>query len=156
MADDSVRASGVRRNDRLWLGDVFELFFKPDEARPAYYEFQVNPLSVILELPFPERGADFARLAAGPPMGLEAVASVDGTVDRPGDVDKSWTVEGRIPWSAFTPTGGRPKLGDAWQFALCRFDYGAEGTRPILSSSAPLRRPSFHRFEDYGRLVFGR
>ncbi len=156
MADESIRSSGVRRNDRLWLGDVFELFFKPDEARPAYYEFQVNPRSVILELPFPERGADFARLAAGPPLGLEAVASADGTVDRPGDLDRSWTVEGRIPWSAFAPTGGRPRAGDAWRFALCRYDYGPEGTRPTLTSSAPLRRPSFHRSEDYGRLVFGR
>ena len=154
MDDAELRSSGVRRNDRLWLGDVFELFFKPGEARPAYYEFQVNPRSVILELPFPARGADFATLAARPPLGLEAVAVVDGTVDRPGDVDRGWVVEGRIPWSAFEATGGRPRAGSAWRFALCRYDHGPDGSSPVLMSSAPLRRPSFHRFEDYGRLLF--
>jgi hypothetical protein len=85
---------------------------------------------------------------------MRAVAKVDGTLDQPGDLDRSWTVEGLIPWSAFAPTGGRPKVGDSWSFALCRYDYGPEGTEPVLTSSAPLRRMSFHRFEDYGRLTF--
>jgi hypothetical protein len=154
MDDAELRSFGTKRNDRLWLGDVFELFFKPAVDRPEYYEFQVNPISVPLELPFPKRGFDFATLAARPPLGMKAVAAAKGTVDKPGDRDESWTVEGRIPWSAFAPTGGRPRPGDEWRFALCRFDYGPEGTKPVLSSSAPLTLPSFHRYEDYGRLRF--
>jgi hypothetical protein len=67
LTDAELRAYGTRRNDRLWLGDVFELFFKPFDDRPEYYEFQVNPLSTILELAFPKRGFDFATLAAMPP-----------------------------------------------------------------------------------------
>jgi len=154
MTDAELRAFGTERNDRLWLGDVFELFFKPSEDSPRYYEFQVNPRSAILELAFPERGFDFEELAAKPPMGFEAVAQVEGTLDQPGDEDRSWRVEGRIPWSIFEPTGGRPEPGDVWSFALCRYDYGPEGTEPVLMSSAPLERPSFHRYEDYGRLIF--
>lgn len=154
MTDAELRSFGSRRNDKLWNGDVFELFFKPSTDRPEYYEFQVNPKSVILELAFPRRGHDFDELAAQPPMGFQAVARVDGTLDRSGDADRGWTVEGRIPWSLFAPTGGRPRPGDAWAFALCRYDYGPEGTEPILTSSAPLRRPSFHRYEDYGTLNF--
>ena len=154
MTDADLRAHGTERNDRLWLGDVFELFFKPSEGSPRYYEFQANPRSVILELAFPERGFPFEELAARPPMGFEAVAAVDGTLDRPGDADRSWRVEGKIPWSIFEPTGGRPEPGDVWRFALCRYDYGPEGTEPILTSSAPLTAPSFHRYEDYGRLRF--
>jgi hypothetical protein len=130
------------------------MFFRPDETKPAYYEFQVNPRSVVFEIPFPEAGADFAALAALPPLGLEAVATVDGTLDRPGDVDRSWTVEARIPWTGFARTGGRPAPGATWRFALCRYDYGPDGTKPTLTSSAPLRRPSFHKLEDYGRLTF--
>jgi hypothetical protein len=154
MTDAELRSFGTKRNDHLWEGDVFELFFKPDADKPAYYEFQVNPKSVILELAFPRRGFDFNTLAAAPPMGMEAVARVDGTLDRPGDRDRGWAVEGKIPWSAFAPTGGRPKPGDTWLFALCRYDYGPEGTKPVLMSSAPLTKPSFHRYEDYGRLTF--
>ena len=69
MTDSEVRSYGRKRNDTLWLGDVFELFFKPSNDSPRYYEFQVNPCSVILELPFPQRGDDFDEIAALPPPG---------------------------------------------------------------------------------------
>jgi hypothetical protein len=154
MTDAELRSFGTKRNDTLWLGDVFEVFLKPHEDRPEYYEFQVNPKSVILELPFARRGEDFNKVAALPPLGMTAVAVCDGTPDKPGDRDRGWSVEGRIPWSAFARTGGRPKPGDSWRFALCRYDYGPEGTAPVTMSSAPLSRPSFHRYEDYGVLRF--
>jgi Carbohydrate family 9 binding domain-like len=154
MTDSELRSFGVKRNDKLWLGDVFELFFKPSEKAPEYYEFQVNPKSVILELAFSKRGENFDVLAAKPPMGMAAVAITNGTLDKPGDEDSGWTVEGKIPWTIFTPSGGRPKVGDVWRFALCRYDYGPEGSKEVLTSSAPLTRPNFHRYEDYGRLTF--
>jgi Carbohydrate family 9 binding domain-like len=154
MTDKELRSFGTKRNDTLWNGDVFELFFKPSAEKPAYFEFQVNPKSVLLELPFPKRGAPFAEIAALPPSGYTAVAVVAGTLDKPGDVDEGWTVEGRIPWTTFANSGGRPAPGASWRFALCRYDYGPEGTEPVLMSSAPLTRPSFHRYEDYGLLTF--
>jgi hypothetical protein len=155
MTDNELRAFGSKHNDRLWLGDVFEVFLKPHADRPEYYEFEFNPRSAVLELAFPKRGFDFATLATRPSMGTQAVAVVDGTLDQPGDRDKGWSVEGRIPWSIFAPTGGRPQIGDTWRFALCRYDYGPEGTKPVLMSSAPLTQASFHRYEDYGLLRFG-
>ena len=78
----------------------------------------------------------------------------EGTLDQSGDTDRSWSVEGRIPWTLFAPTGGQPNAGDTWRFALCRYDYGAEGTEPLLTSSAPLTQRNYHRYEDYGRLTF--
>ena len=51
-------------------------------------------------------------------------------------------------------SGGRPRPGASWLFALCRYDYGPEGTEPVLMSSAPLTRANYHRYEDYGRLHF--
>ena len=33
MTDAELRSFGTRRNDRIWNGDVFELFFKPDADR---------------------------------------------------------------------------------------------------------------------------
>ena len=154
MSDAELRAFGKARNDSLWNGDVFEMFFKPSADRPAYYEFQANPKALIFECFFPERGIYPKDLGQAPVLGNTAVVHLEGTLDHPGDTDASWTVEGRIPWSAFRPTGGRPKPGDEWRFALCRFDFGPEGTPPVLMSSAPLTEPKFHRHEDYGRLRF--
>jgi hypothetical protein len=154
MTDAELRSFGTKRNDHLWNGDVFELFLKPSAERPEYYEFQANPRGVVFEAPFPKRGHDFGGLANAPLLGSKAVVALQGTLDQPGDRDERWSVEGRIPWSAFAPTGGKPKAGAEWLFAICRYDYGKEGTDPVTMSSAPLTKSSFHRYEDYGKLRF--
>ena len=154
MTDAELRSHGTKRNDTLWDGDVFELFFKPSTTRPEYYEFQANPREFVFECAFPARGRGPKDLTTAPLLGNKAIVSLNGTLDHPGDRDTGWTVEGRVPWSAFKPTGGKPNPGDEWRFALCRYDYGPEGTKPVLMSSAPLTQPSFHRHEDYGKLRF--
>jgi Carbohydrate family 9 binding domain-like len=154
MVDAELRSFGARRNDTLWEGDVFELFFKPTATKPDYFEFQANPRELVFEMAFARRGGDPLAFKTAPPLGSKAVVALEGTLDQPGDRDRGWSVEGRIPWSAFASAGGKPNAGDEWFFALCRYDYGAEGTRPVLMSSAPLSQPSFHRYEDYGKLRF--
>jgi Carbohydrate family 9 binding domain-like len=154
MTDAELRSFGTKRNDHLWNGDVFELFLKPSIERPEYYEFQANPRGVVFEAPFPKRGHDFSDFASAPLLGSKAVVALRGTLDQPGDRDEGWSVEGRIPWSAFAPSGGRPKPDAEWLFAICRYDYGPKGTDPITMSSAPLTKGSFHRYEDYGKLRF--
>ena len=154
MVDAELRSFGTKRNDTLWDGDVFELFFKPNSTRPEYFEFQANPRMLVFEMAFPRRGVDPLAFQTAPPLGSKAVVVLDGTLDQPGDRDRGWSVEGRIPWSAFAAAGGKPKAGDEWLFALCRYDYGPAGTQPVLMSSAPLTEPKFHRYEDYGKLRF--
>jgi hypothetical protein len=150
MTDTELRAYGKKNNDTLWDGDVFELFFKPRTDKAPYYEFQANPKALVFEASFKGRGDDSKQA----PLGSHAVITLNGTLDKPGDKDTGWTVEASIPWTAFARTGGIPKPGDVWSFALCRYDYGPEGTKPILMSSAPLSKPSFHLTEDYGKLRF--
>ena len=154
MTDAELRSFGTKRNDHLWNGDVFELFLKPSDERPEYYEFQANPRGAVFEVLFPKRGHDFGGFANAPPLDTKAAVALKGTLDSEGDRDEGWSVEGRMPWSSFAPTGGKPKAGADWRFAICRYDYGPKGTDPITMSCAPLTRPSFHRYEDYGTLRF--
>jgi hypothetical protein len=155
MQDNDLCALVKERNGQTWNDDVFELFFKPSAEKLAYYEFQVNAANTPLELFLPSRGAGgYHRFAAGPKLGLESAVRLQGTLNKYDDRDKGWTVEGRIPWSAFKATGGRPRPGDKWLFALCRYDYSVTLERPELSSTAPLTYPDFHRYEDYGALTF--
>jgi Carbohydrate family 9 binding domain-like len=154
MADAELRSFGTRRNDTLWDGDVFELFFKPNADKPEYFEFQANPRMLVFEMAFARRGANPPDFKTAPLLGNKAVVVLKGTLDQPGDRDLGWSVEGRIPWSAFATGGGKPSPGDEWLFALCRYDYGPDGTRPVLMSSAPLSKSQFHRYEDYGKLRF--
>ena len=156
MEDHDLFALTKERNGMTWEDDVFELFFKPSAKKLPYYEFQVNALNTHLELFLPSRGSGgyrrFASLTKN--LGMESAVKLDGTLNKHADRDRGWTVEGRIPWTAFAATGGRPAPGDRWKFALCRYDYSVYLESPDLSSTAPLTRPDFHRYEDYGDLVF--
>ena len=115
----------------------------------------MNPLNTQLELFLPSRGSGgYDRFAPLTRLGMETAVRLQGTLNKWDDRDVGWTVEGRIPWTAFKATGGRPKSGDKWKFALCRYDYSATLERPELSSTAPLTEPDFHRYEDYGELEF--
>lgn len=155
MEDYDLYADIVQRNGRTWENDVFEVFLKPDAKKTAYYEFQVNAANTPLELFLPSRGAGgYNRFAAISKLGIESAVRRRGTLNNFNDKDGGWTVEGRIPWSAFKPTGGKPEVGAKWHFALCRFDYSWTLEAPELITSAPLTKPDFHRYEDYGTLTF--
>jgi hypothetical protein len=155
MEDVDLYADVKEHNGLCWENDVFELFFKPHEDQLGYYEFQVNALNTQLEMFLPSRGAGgYRRFQTVGKLGTESAVKLNGTLNDWTDKDKGWTVEGRIPWKAFAPTGGRPKAGDKWRFALCRYDYSTAYERPDLSSTAPLTLPDFHRYEDYGTLEF--
>jgi Carbohydrate family 9 binding domain-like len=155
MEDLDLFALTKERNGMTWEDDVFELFFKPSDKSPAYYEFQVNALNTQLELFLPSRGAGgYRRFAPLTKLGMESAVKLNGTLNKHEDRDKGWNVEGRIPWTAFKATGGRPKAGETWKFALCRYDYSVYLERTDLSSTAPLTQPDFHRYEDYGELTF--
>jgi hypothetical protein len=155
MEDSDVYALVKEHNGETWNDDVFELFFKPAADKNAYYEFQVNAANTPLEVFMPSRGSGaYTRFHTTSRLGLESAVLVQGTLNHWQDQDKGWTVEGRIPWSGFLATGGRPQKGARWRFALCRYDYSAEHERPELSSTAPLTGMDFHRYEDYSELTF--
>jgi hypothetical protein len=156
MEDSDLYADVKEHNGMTWYNDVFELFFKPSTEKLAYYEFQVNALNTQLEMFLPSRGSGaYQRFGIGAPrMGTESAVKLHGTLNKWQDQDKGWTVEGRIPWTAFKSTGGRPEAGAKWRFALCRYDYSVVFDQPELSSTAPLTQPNFHRYEDYGELTF--
>jgi hypothetical protein len=155
MEDHDLFADVKEPNGMTWENDVFELFFKPDAKKLAYYEFQVNAANTPLELFLPARGAGgYRRFALQTEIHIESAVKLSGTLNDWRDRDKGWTVEGRIPWETFKPTGGRPLPGDKWRFALCRYDYSVTLEQPELSTSAPLKQRDFHRYEDYAELVF--
>jgi hypothetical protein len=155
MEDSDLYADVKEPNGKTWTNDVFELFFKPSAKKLDYYEFQVNAANTPLQLHFPSRGAGgYQRFAPLTPVTMESTVKLHGTLNNHTDQDKGWTVEGRIPWTAFKATGGRPKSGERWHFALCRYDYSTAFERPEQSTSAPLTQGDFHRYEDYAEIVF--
>lgn len=156
MDDADVFAEKTTHNDRTWYDDVFELFFKPDANKLGYYEFQVNARGTSMEMYLPSRGSGgYERWIGKREFHLEAKAVLrpNSTLNDPTDRDSGWVVEGRIPWTDFAPTGGKPAPGAEWKFALCRYDYSIEYEREDLSSCAPVK-DGFHNYENYATLKF--
>jgi uncharacterized repeat protein (TIGR03806 family) len=155
MEDTDLFADVTEYNGQTWKNDVFELFFKPAQDKPGYYEFQVNAANTIMNVFFPRREAGgFERFKKEGAFHVDAKVVLDGTLNKRTDKDKGWSVEGRIPWADFLRTGGRPEPGEKWNFALCRYDYNVDFKEPDLSTCAPLTRVDFHRSEDYATLTF--
>ena len=155
MEDTDVFANVTEQDGPLWTNDVFELFFKPSRENQGYYEFEINAANAKFDMFLPSRGSGgTSRHVKERDFHIESRVAVHGTLNDWSDKDKGWTVEGRIPWSDFSPTGGRPAVGDTWLHALCRYDFSVGLEDPTLSSSAPLQKLSFHRYEDYVPLRF--
>ena len=155
MEDADLFAIEKEHNGMTWEDDVFELFFKPAEDKPGYYEFQVNAAGTIMDMFLPRRGAGgFRRFKNDTTFHIEAKVHLRGTLNNWTEKDEGWSVEGRIPWKDFLRTGGRPQPGESWKFALCRYDYSVDFEGPELSTCAPLTMRDFHHFEDYASLKF--
>jgi uncharacterized repeat protein (TIGR03806 family) len=157
MEDADLFADVTEHNGQTWNNDVFELFFKPASDKTGYYEFQVNAANTSFEMFIPKHIADSASLDRSRKEGvfhLESQVARRGTLNRRDDQDLGWSVEGRIPWTDFLRTGGRPAPGEEWRFALCRYDYSKDSPAPELSTSADLTEVNFHQTGRYAPLRF--
>ncbi len=159
MEDSDLYADVTEHDGETWDNDVFELFFKPADDRPGYYEFQVNAAGTVMDMFLPRRGAGgYKRFKKDGDFHIDAKVRLRGTLNRWQDRDEGWSVEGKIPWTDFLRTGGRPERGETWRFALCRYDYSVDFEGPELSTCAPLRTPNgapnFHYYEGYAPLRF--
>ncbi|TRZ44508.1 carbohydrate-binding family 9-like protein [Robertkochia solimangrovi] len=101
-----------QRDTIIFYNNDFEIFIDPDGDTHNYMEFEMNALNTVWDLWLvkPYR-------AGGPIIdnwdikGLKTAVSVQGTINDPGDVDKGWTLEVAMPWSALLesdPTGKIP------------------------------------------------
>ena len=155
MEDADLFATHTEQDGDLWEDDVFELFFKPSRDFPGYYEFEFNPQNAVLDFYFPRRGGGaVARFRKDFNFRIETKVQLRGTLNKWTDRDNGWSIEGKIPWTDFIRAGGRPRAGDTWAYAACRYDYSVDFEGPNLSSNAPLKKLSFHRYEDYLPLTF--
>lgn len=156
MVDADLYATVETHDGNTWDDDVFELFLKPAESKPGYYEFQVNAKNTVFDMFLPRRG-HVARFRNAQPFHIESKVKLDGTLNDWADKDRGWSVEGKIPWRDFIKTGGRPAIDEIWKFVMCRYDYSIEWEKPELSWISPkASKPNadFHRWEDYVDLKF--
>jgi uncharacterized repeat protein (TIGR03806 family) len=154
LEDQDLFADITEHDGQTWNNDVFEIFFKPSDEKPGYYEFQVNAAGTEMDMFIPDRTqGGYSVFKSTEKFHWKTAVNRLGSLNERDDRDMKWTVEGRWPWTDFLPTGGRPEVNEVWKFALCRYDYTRDHP-PELSSCAPLTKVDFHRVQDYASIRF--
>ncbi len=105
----------------------FEIFLDPDGDNHDYYELELNALNttwdLLLTRPYRDDGL---AVNAWEITGLETAVALNGTLNQPADVDRGWTVEMALPWTALKEAARRatpPNPGDAWRLNFSRVEW---------------------------------
>ncbi len=143
IPDRDIFTQATGPNQRTWeLGDVFEIFLKPDD-RSDYVELHVTPPNFRLQLQIESQGKPTTQLDDG-------VFSSRVKIDT---ANQKWTVYAEVPASLIT---GRNHIatGESWLFSFSRYDASRDGRPPILSSTSPHQAINFHRIHEWGKINF--
>ena len=117
----------TQRDAVIFHNNDFEVFIDPDGDTHQYYELEVNALrtawDLLLVKPYRDGGP---AINGWDVSGLQVGVRVDGTLNRPGDADRGWTVELAIPWAALREAAHRaapPEPGDRWRVNFSRVEW---------------------------------
>ncbi len=119
------------RDDIIFYDNDFEIFVDPDGDSHNYLEYEMNALNTIWDLLLkqPYRDIDKAALNGFDIKGIKSGVKINGTINQPGDVDNSWTVEVAFPWESFkelTAISVPPNENDQWRINFSRVEWKTE------------------------------
>ena len=127
LTEPDVWATITERDAVIFRDNDFEVFIDPDGDTHQYYELEVNALGtawdLFLQKPYRDNGH---ALNGWDIRGLQVGTRVDGTLNRPGDTDRGWTVELTLPWAALgeaANTPAPPRAGDQWRVNFSRVEW---------------------------------
>lgn len=124
LAEPDVKASITRRDDIIYHDNDFEVFLDPVGDGRLYYEIETNAFGTVMDLlmekPYCEGGSFIMSWDC---KGLELKTSVQGSVNRSKDIDKSWTVEMKIPFSALERNFDSPLKYKVWRANFSRVEW---------------------------------
>lgn len=128
----SLYVAAVMLGDDVRSGSDLECSIDRQAIGAAWYELIANPAGAVRSA-FVMRKGDDRRLMVNACPTLDGAAEVQGSLDKPDDLDKGWIVEMAIPWSCLKPPqasgvepsskdGISPVLGDVWRMNFVRRD----------------------------------
>ena len=127
LSEPDVWGTITQRDAVIFRDNDFEVFIDPDGDTHEYYELEVNALRTAWDLFLVQPYRDGGPAINGWDIaGLQVGVHVDGTLNRPGDTDRGWTVELALPWAALKEAAHRaapPAAGDQWRINFSRVEW---------------------------------
>lgn len=127
MEEPHVWGTLTKHDSVIFHDNDFEVFIDPDGDNHNYGEFEINALNTgwDLLLPKPYKDGGKAQNSWEIP-GLKKAVAIEGTLNKPGDTDRKWTVELAFPWKVLGKLSKRPappKEGDQWRVNFSRVEW---------------------------------
>jgi hypothetical protein len=174
LQEPQVWATQTHHDDIIFKDNDFEIFISPANNAHQYFEIEVNALNKIFDLflPKPYRNGGDA-LISWDVEHLKSAVQIQGTLNKPGDKDKGWTVEMAIPLKAIRMGFATepPKEGAVWRINFSRVEWDTKvsnGKNVKLTNAAGKNLPernwvwspqgiiNMHAPERWGYLQFTR
>ena len=156
MEDNDIIAKGKTGDLSILFGDTMEVFLAPEKAF-HYWELYSTPngakTAFFYELPSLDlkiRNRDKYGILPG----FEIACSINGTLNKQSDKDKSWTTEMRLPLALIARHGVKFTPGEKWRVLAARYNYSAYNYAVQTSCYPALPKWNFHTKEYYARVIF--
>jgi hypothetical protein len=170
IAEPHLWAQMTKHDSPLYQENAWEFFIDPDGDNHEYYEFEINALNTTWDLLLPRPYRDGGRgVSSWEIAGLKSAVHLDGTLNNPSDVDRGWSIELAVPWSALEELArhrGPPRDGEQWRMNFTRVETALQhdattyrkidGRTSQVSSWAPQYVSDIHRPETWGYVQFER
>lgn len=141
----------------LWTENTAEIMIDPDGDgdNRDYYEIQIGPQNLVFDSQFDDYNQP--RVLPAGPFGhqewtahLTSAVVVRGTLNNSNDRDQGYTVEAKIPWSAFDKAKIiPPRPGDQW-----RMNFYAMRNNGGVAWSPILGQGNFHKASRFGKVTW--
>jgi hypothetical protein len=159
LEEPQIQGKLTEHDSVIFHDNDFEVFLKPQEGAPGFFEFEINALNTSWDLylnrPYREGGkADNSWDIPG----LKSAVAVNGTLNDARDVDRGWTVEIAFPWKAFGSRAPvkRPAIGDQWRVNFSRVEWKAGQVKEDNWVWSPQGIVNMHVPERWGHVRFVR
>jgi hypothetical protein len=169
---DEPQVAGVLTSAASDLSDEdsFAVYLDTDGDSHDFWQFEINARGTSRLRRFDKPLKDGGRAQPFLPIEkLRAATHVAGTLNKPSDRDKGWTLEILFPWDMLgSETNRRAVLydGDQWRINFCRVRWPkdntgkpqrlASGVQPARWVWSPQGVADMHRPEKWGYLQFSR
>jgi hypothetical protein len=149
LEEPHLRATATERDTLAFPDDDLRLYLDPDGDGHTYLELGINARGAVWDVLHVRPPADGGpSLLAWNVPGLRSAVAIQGTLDSPGDLDRGFTVELAIPFSAlagWAGTSAPPEVGDVWRMNLLRVrrptDVAGESYTPLLDPETGAEAP---------------
>ncbi len=156
LEEPNIVANLTQRDTIIYHDNDFEVFIDPDGDGHHYFEIENNAREVIFDLMLdrPYRcGGNFMIQWDCP--GIKLAVDMDGTMNKPKDKDKQWTVEMAIPRKALTINfTNLLKAGNYWRINFSRVQWLKKGGPEENWVWQPTGKIDMHMPDRWGFLYF--